>query len=195
MHREFRKPLIVVSPRICSAPQVRLPLSDFDDEEMSQTEQGIRFKRLIMDKTATSRAKDDSLPVERDVKRVVFCTGKVYYELDAEREAMGAEADVKIVRIEQLSPFPWDLVERELRRYPGAEPVWCQEEPMNMGAYSHVAPRFVTLFKRENIARPLDAWRYAGRAPAASTATGYGTVHAEEQVGLVKEALNDPLVM
>lgn len=63
---------------------------------------------------------------------------------------------------------------------------------MNMGAYSHVAPRFLTLFKRENVNRPLDALRYAGRAPAASTATGYGAVHAEEQVGLVKEALSDP---
>jgi 2-oxoglutarate dehydrogenase E1 component len=145
-----------------------------------------------MDKSATSRAKDDTLPIEPNAKRVVFCTGKVYYELDAEREATGAEADVKIVRIEQLCPFPWDLVERELRRYPNAEPVWCQEEPMNMGAYSHVAPRFLTLFKRENVNRPLDALRYAGRAPAASTATGYGAVHAEEQVGLVKEALNDP---
>ena len=193
VHREFRKPLIVVSPKnLLRHPKCVSPLSDFDDEEMSQTEQGIRFKRLIMDKTATSRAKDDTLPIERDVRRVVFCTGKVYYELDAEREAMGAEADVKIVRVEQLSPFPWDLVERELRRYPNAEPVWCQEEPMNMGAYSHVAPRFVTLFKQDKISRPLDALRYAGRAPAASTATGYGTVHAEEQVGLVKEALNDP---
>lgn len=63
---------------------------------------------------------------------------------------------------------------------------------MNMGAYAHVAPRFQTLFKTEKIRRPLDALRYAGRAPAASTATGYGQVHAEEQVGLVKEALTDP---
>ena len=84
-----------------------------------------------MDKSAKSRNKVDP-GVEPDAKRVVFCTGKVYYELDAEREAMGAEDDVKIVRIEQLSPFPWDLVDRELRRYPNAEVVWCQEEPMNI---------------------------------------------------------------
>ena len=103
---------------------------------------------------------------------------------------MGRESDVKIVRVEQLSPFPWDLVDRELRRYPNAEVVWCQEEPMNMGAWAHVAPRFQTLFKQPHVNRPLDALRYAGRAPSASTATGYGSVHAEEQVGLVKEALN-----
>ena len=192
VHREFRKPLIVVSPKnLLRHPKCVSPLDDFDDEEKSQTEQGIRFKRLIMDKTATSRAKDDSLPIEPNAKRGVFCTGKVYYELDAERETTGVESDVKIVRIEQLSPFPWDLVDRELRRYPNAEPVWCQEEPMNMGAFSHVAPRFQTLFKQKHIGRPLDALRYAGRAPAASTATGYGAVHAEEQVGLVKEALGD----
>ena len=91
------------------------------------------------------------------------------------------------MRIEQLSPFPWDLVGRELRRYPKAEVVWCQEEPINMGAYSHVAPRFQTLFK--DLKRPVDGLRYAGRAPAASTATGYGSVHSEEQVGFIKDAL------
>ena len=70
---------------------------------------------------------------------------------------MGRESDVKIVDVEQLSPFPWDLVDRELRRYPNAEVVWCQEEPMNMGAWAHVAPRFQTLFKQPHVNRPLDA--------------------------------------
>ena len=190
VHRDFRKPLIVVSPKnLLRHPKCVSPLTDFDDEVSSETEQGIRFKRLIMDKSATSR--DPNPPVESDVKRVVFCTGKIYYELDAEREAIGREHDVKIVRIEQLSPFPWDLVSRELRRYPNAEPVWCQEEPMNMGAYAHVMPRFQTLFKSEDINRPLDSLRYAGRAPSASTATGYGAVHAEEQMGLIKDALSN----
>jgi 2-oxoglutarate dehydrogenase E1 component len=63
--------------------------------------------------------------------------------------------------------------------------------PTTTGAFSHVAPRFQTLFKQKQISRPLDQLRYAGRAPAASTATGYGAVHAEEQVGLVKAALGD----
>jgi 2-oxoglutarate dehydrogenase E1 component len=147
VHRDFRKPLIVVSPKnLLRHPKCISPLSDFDDEEISHMEQGIRFKRLIMDKTAESR--DLNAPVEDHAARLVFCSGKIYYELDAEREAMGRESDVKIVRVEQLSPFPWDLVSRELRRYPNAEVVWCQEEPMNMGAYSHMAPRFQTLFKQ-----------------------------------------------
>jgi 2-oxoglutarate dehydrogenase E1 component len=85
VHREFRKPLIVISPKnLLRHPKCVSPLSDFDDEEASQTEQGIRFKRLIMDKTATSRNKVDP-PLEPNAKRVVFCTGKVYYELDAAR--------------------------------------------------------------------------------------------------------------
>jgi len=122
----------------------------------------------------------------------VLCSGKVYYELDAEREAKsGGQAGstatgVAIVRVEQLAPFPWDLVLRELRRYPDAEVVWAQEEPQNMGAFMHVLPRLQTALAAEG--RPT-AVRYAGRPPSASTATGFGGQHALEQAALLKDAL------
>jgi hypothetical protein len=71
---------------------------------------------------------------------------QVFYELHAERERQGKQAELAIVRLEQLAPFPFDLVCRELYRYPNAEPIWCQEEPMNMGAYFHVQVRVLLCF-------------------------------------------------
>ncbi len=78
----------------------------------------MRFKRLIMDESQTDRS--PSPPPQTAVKRLVLCSGKIYYELAAERERRGTQADVALVRLEQLAPFPFDLVMRELRRYPGA---------------------------------------------------------------------------
>ena len=166
-------------------PKCLSPLSEFDDVDSLTDAQGTRFKRLIMDKTAKVRGLTN-IPVEHHVQRLVFCSGKVYYELDAEREALKAEDTIKICRIEQLAPFPWDLVERELKRYPNAEVVWCQEEPLNMGAYPHVDQRIRTLFKHLGKEGEL---KYAGRNQAASPSTGYGSVHAEEQIKLIKDAL------
>ena len=146
----IRKPLIVVSPRVCRHFRVRLIADDFIDEEMSQTEQGHRFKRLIMDKSAASRAEDDSLPVERDVKRVVFCTGKVYYE-DAGRRARGDGRGGRMSRSYASGSsrrFRGTSSSRELRRVSGTPRAGVVlEEPMNMGAYSQIAPRFVTLLQ------------------------------------------------
>lgn len=186
IHRDYRKPLIVMSPKnLLRHPKCLSPLSEFDDVDSLTDAQGTRFKRLIMDKTAKVRGLTN-IPVEDHVQRLVFCSGKVYYELDAEREALKAEDTIKICRIEQLAPFPWDLVERELKRYPNAEVVWCQEEPLNMGAYTHVDQRIRTLFKHHGKEGEL---KYAGRNQAASPSTGYGSVHAEEQIKLIKDAL------
>lgn len=131
--------------------------------------------------------------VEPNVKRVVMCSGKVWYDLHAEREKRGLDkaGEVALVRVEQLAPFPFDLVTREMKRYPNAEVVWCQEEPMNMGAYFHVTPRLQTCMN--SIGRPLPAdgrIKYAGRAPSASTSTGYNAVHIQEQAQLVDQALD-----
>ena len=105
--------------------------------------------------------------------------------------------DVALVRVEQLSPFPWDLVERELRRYPGAEPVWCQEEPKNMGAWYFVRDRLLTTTRtiNEKVMRPA----YVGRRTMASPAEGYGDsvfwgAAAEPYLvnkGLAKDVLED----
>ena len=188
VHRDFRKPLVVMAPKnLLRHPKCKSDLSEFDDIAQTIDQQvGTRFKRLIMDKHATGR---DMKPQHvGDVQRVIFCTGKVYYELDAEREAGGPEAEKKvaIVRVEQLAPFPWDLVAREVRRYSGAELVWAQEEPKNMGAFTHVMPRLQTVLTAEGLPPVV---RYAGRAPSAATATGFGAYHAMEQAALLKDAL------
>jgi len=188
VHRDFRKPLVLMSPKnLLRHPRCRSELHELDDEAQATDNQGTRFKRLIMD----ARAQDRSLtptPMP-EVQRLVFCSGKVFYELDAEREAAGEAASAKlaVVRVEQLAPFPWDLVARELRRYPGAEVVWAQEEPKNMGAFSHCLPRLQTVLAAEG--RPQTAVRYAGRPASAATATGFGSYHATEQAGLLKDAL------
>ena len=185
VHREFLKPLVVMSPKnLLRHPKAVSDISEFDNSDDNDSLQGVRFKRLIMDKTSKSRSMDS--PAENEVERVIFCSGKVYYDLDDERDAAKNIDRVKICRIEQLAPFPWDLVKRELKRYPNAEVVWCQEEPMNMGAWWHVQPRMSTLFK--DLGRSGET-RYAGRKPASSPATGYAAVHAQEQAQLVADAI------
>ncbi|GJX90500.1 putative oxoglutarate dehydrogenase [Tanacetum coccineum] len=112
---------------------------------------------------------------------------QVYYELDEQRKS-GEGKDIAICRVEQLCPFPYDLIQRELKRYPNAEVVWCQEEPMNMGPYSYIAPRLATAMKALDRGT-IDDVKYVGRAPAAATATGFYTVHTREQSELVQKAL------
>lgn len=191
IHRQFRKPLIVFSPKnLLRHPKCKSALAEFDDVPDDQGIVGVRFKRLIMDDTGIMpKSREPRPPQESDYKRVVFCSGKVFYELHAERERQGKQNDVAIVRLEQLAPFPFDLVCRELYRYPNAEPVWCQEEPMNMGAYFHVQPRLESCMRAEG-RTTTGRITYAGRDPSASTATGYGEVHAQEQAKLIEHALD-----
>jgi 2-oxoglutarate dehydrogenase E1 component len=113
IHRDFRKPLIVMSPKNLLRHQAcRSNLSEFDDVQGHPgfDKQGTRFKRLIKDKS-------DHGAVEESIRRLILCSGKVYYELDEERKRVGAN-DVAICRMEQLCPVPYDLVHRELKRYP-----------------------------------------------------------------------------
>ena len=185
VHRDFRKPLVLMAPKLLLRhPKAKSALAEFDNV-VDADGAGTRFKRLIKDKGATSLA--DHPPPQRDVKRLVFCTGKVYYELDAEREAARAEGAVAIVRVEQIAPLPWDLVLRELRRYPDAEVVWAQEEPKNMGAFYHMLPRLQTALKA--VGREGAPVKYAGRPASAATATGFAAHHAAEQAALLKEAV------
>ncbi|PHT49163.1 hypothetical protein CQW23_13371 [Capsicum baccatum] len=117
---------------------------------------------------------------------------RIYYELDEER-AKAEGKDVALCRVEQLCPFPYDLIQRELKRYPNAEIVWCQEEPMNMGAFSYIAPRLCTAMKSVGRGN-MDDIKYVGRAPSAATATGFFQVHLKEQTELVQKALQqDPI--
>ncbi|KAG0477476.1 hypothetical protein HPP92_014317 [Vanilla planifolia] len=183
LHRDFRKPLIVMSPKsLLRHKDCKSNLSEFDDVagHPGFDKQGTRFKRLIKDQ-------NDHRAVEEGINRLVLCSGKVYYELDEERKEKGRN-DVAICRVEQLCPFPYDLAQRELKRYPNAEIVWCQEEPMNMGAYHYIVPRLGTAMK--SVGRgTLDDIKYVGRAPSAATATGFWSVHEKEQKELVEKAL------
>ena len=185
MHRDFRKPLVVMAPKsLLRHPKCKSALSELDDEA-DLDGAGTRFKRLIKDSSATEL--EDFPPPKPGVAKLIFCSGKVYYELEAQREAEGKEGKVAIVRVEQLAPLPWDLVLRELRRYPAAQVTWAQEEPQNMGAFLHMLPRLQTALKE--LGRGGEGVAYAGRACSASTATGFGSHHAAEQAELLKEAL------
>ncbi|CAN0837152.1 2-oxoglutarate dehydrogenase, mitochondrial [Linum grandiflorum] len=183
IHREFRKPLIVMSPKnLLRHKLCKSNLSEFDDVQGHDgfDKQGTRFKRLIKDQNAHS-------DVEQGIRRLLLCSGKVYYELEEERARVEAK-DIAICRVEQLCPFPFDLVQRELRRYPNAEIVWCQEEAMNMGAYSYILPRLATTMK--DMGRgSYDDIKYVGRGPSASTATGFYQVHKQEQSHILQRAM------
>jgi 2-oxoglutarate dehydrogenase E1 component len=123
---------------------------------------------------------------ETRVKRVVLCSGKVYYDLLAAAEER-AQADVYIMRLEQLYPFPAKALAAELVRFPGAEIVWCQEEPKNMGAWTFVMPEIEAVM--DSMGSKQARVGYAGRPAAASPATGLFKRHVKEQNKLVNEAL------
>ena len=144
-------------------------------------------KSLLRHKLATSTIEEFSDLNFRSVigetseikkaRKVILCTGKVYYDLIEARKS----DDVAIIRLEQLYPFPAEELKAELAKFKGAEIVWCQEEPRNMGAW-----KFVEELIEEIISRP----KYVGRISSASPATGYGSYHAKEQKKLIDEALS-----
>ena len=128
----------------------------------------------------------DPIAPPDQVKRVVICTGKVYYDLLAERRSREIK-DVAIIRLEQMYPFPENTLGRVLADYPNADVVWCQEEPENMGAWSFVDRRIekVLIANAGKATRPA----YVGREAAASPATGLARTHQAQQTALVAKAL------
>jgi 2-oxoglutarate dehydrogenase E1 component len=173
LHRPFRKPLIVMTPKSL----LRHKLCTSSLEEMGP---GSSFHRVMYEQPPSQ--------ADRDVTRVVLCSGKVYYDLVQRRQELGLDQVVALLRLEQLAPFPDEILAEELVRFPKRAPiVWCQEEPRNMGAWSFVAPRIEAVLERIGMrhTRPV----YAGRLPAASTATGLYQQHVREQSNLVETAL------
>ena len=165
MHQPFRKPLIVMMPKSL----LRHELSVSALEELTRG----AFARVI--------GEIDELPAA-EVRRAVFCSGKVYFDLLKARRKEGLR-DVALVRIEQLYPFPGGEYQAILNRYPNLrEVVWCQEEPQNQGAWYQIRHRL-----QEFVRRPV---LYAGRAPAAAPATGIAKIHEREQQALVSAALH-----
>ena len=171
IHRDFRKPLVIVTPK--SLLKHRLATS-----KLSEMAAGTSFHRVLDDIGTVD---------EKKVKRVVLCSGKVYYDLHEKREELGLK-DVYILRVEQLYPFPKHVLATYLERFPKAEKiVWCQEEPANMGAWFFVEPRIEESLARakHKVKRPV----YAGRTESASPATGLHRLHVREQAALVEQAL------
>ncbi|EFA04760.2 2-oxoglutarate dehydrogenase complex component E1 isoform X6 [Tribolium castaneum] len=165
----FRKPLILMTPKsLLRHPEAR---SSFD-EMLENTE----FMRIIPDKGAASQN-------PQNVKKVLFCSGKVYYDLRKAREERKLDNDIVITRVEQISPFPYDLIKNECAKYPNAQLCWAQEEHKNQGSWSYVQPRFETALtgSRDVI--------YVGRPTAASPATGSKAQHLKELANLLDDAM------
>ena len=171
LRRDFRKPLIIMTPK--SLLRHKLCVSTLDEMSGEST-----FHRVLYD--------NEVLCDDKDVKRVVLCSGKVYYDLYEERARRG-QTDVFFLRMEQIYPFPRKALLHELSRFPQADVVWCQEEPENMGAWTFIDRRLESVLVELDGAckRP----RYVGRAEAASPATGNHARHVREQEALVNEAL------
>ncbi len=178
LHRSFRKPLILMTPK--SLLRHKLCVSDAADFQ-----EGSSFHRVLWDDAERGHS-DMTLKPDAQIRRVVMCAGKVYYDLLEERDARGAD-DVYLLRIEQFYPFPAMSLVKELERFPQAEMVWCQEEPKNQGAWSFIEPNIEWVLGRIKGAHPRP--RYVGRATSASPATGLASQHKAQQQALVNEAL------
>jgi 2-oxoglutarate dehydrogenase E1 component len=172
LKRKFRKPLVVMTPK--SLLRHKLAASKLTDMA-----EGTHFKRVIPE--TQKLASDDK------IRRVIFTSGKVYYDLLEEREARKI-GDIAIVRVEQYYPFPAREIKAELTRYKNAEVVWCQEEPQNMGAWNFIGHRIGDLL--DELGRSSLRIGYAGRPEAASPAAGYLKIHEREQKALVDQALS-----
>jgi 2-oxoglutarate dehydrogenase E1 component len=169
--RRWRTPLVVFTPKSL----LRLPRAMSRAEDLANG----RFQPVIQDAIADERPED--------VRRVVFSSGKVYYDLLVERERCHGDerVPVALARVEQLYPWPEAGLAETIARYPNAETVtWCQEEPANMGAWTFVRERI------QGLLRPNQRLVYAGRREAASPAAGSGRIHKQEQAALVAAALH-----
>ena len=147
---------------------------------------GSSFHRVLWDDAHHGNS-DTQLVADDKIKRVVMCSGKVYYDLLAERDARGID-DVYLMRVEQYYPFPAISMVKELGRFKQAEMVWCQEEPKNQGAWTFIEPNIEWVLTRIGAknTRPV----YAGRATSASPATGLASQHKAQQAALVNDALS-----
>lgn len=159
MERPFRKPMVVMSPKSL----LRHPRCTSD---ISEIQEGTKFQEVLDDTSANSKK----------IKKVLLCTGKVYYDLLKAKEEQKRD-DIAIIRVEQLYPFPLKQVENLLKQYAGADVAWVQEEPKNMGAWLHILANL----------HPLNI-TCVSRKPSASPATGYKKVHDDEQAKIIEQA-------
>jgi 2-oxoglutarate dehydrogenase E1 component len=179
LKRKFRKPLILMTPK--SLLRHKRVVSRLDE-----LGPGTTFHRVLWDDAQSLAGEKIKLQADAKIRRVVLCTGKVYYDLYEARETAGRD-DVYILRVEQLYPFPARTLLHELGRFQNADVVWCQEEPKNMGAWTFIEPNIAWVL--DHLGNASRHPRYAGRPASASTATGQLSKHMQEQKALVTEAL------
>jgi 2-oxoglutarate dehydrogenase E1 component len=179
LKREIRKPLILMTPK--SLLRHKRAVSRLDEMAVGTT-----FHRLLWDDAQMLAGEKIKLVPDDKIRRVVLCTGKIYYDLYEEREKRGID-DVYLLRVEQLYPFPSKALVQELARFKQAEIVWCQEEPRNMGAWFFV-DTFIEWVLNQIGAKQRRP-RYAGRPAAAATATGLMSKHLTQLKQLLDDAL------
>lgn len=176
MHRQFRKPLVLFfSKQLLRHPLARSPLSEFTNDS--------HFQWIIEDVELGK-----SIGSKEEIKRIVLCSGQVYTALHKKRATI-EDKSTAFIKIEQIHPFPFAQLRDALDSYPALEDlVWCQEEPLNMGAYSFVAPRIGTVLNETKAKLEL---RYAGRDPSASVAAGSKAMHIAEEDAFLREAFQE----
>jgi len=181
LKRDFRKPLILMTPKsLLRHKRCVSTLAELSGESA--------FHRLLWDDAEHQDKNSVKLVKDSKIRRVVMCSGKVYYDLYEEREKRGID-DVYLLRVEQLYPFPAKALINELSRFKNAEMVWCQEEPKNMGAWSFIDPYLEWVL--QHIEAKNTRVRYTGRPAAASPATGLMSKHLAQLEAFLEDALGE----
>lgn len=179
LHRGFRKPLVLMTPK--SLLRHKLAISDLKDLATNTS-----FHRILWDDAQKGHS-DTKLVSDRNIRRVVMTSGKVYFDLLAERDKRGIN-DIYLLRLEQYYPFPFQSMTKELRRFKNAEFVWCQEEPRNQGAWTFIEPNIEWVLSR--LGAKQQRASYVGRQTSASPATGLLESHNAQQQQIVDEVLS-----
>ena len=181
LKRDFRKPLILMTPKsLLRHKRAVSTLAEMSGESS--------FHRLLWDDAEYLKDQPIKLVKDSKIRRVVLCSGKVYYDLYEEREKRGVN-DVYLLRVEQLYPFPAKALINELSRFRNAEMVWCQEEPKNMGSWSFIEPYLEWVLA--HIEAKSKRVRYTGRPASASTATGLMSKHLAQLEAFLEDALGE----
>ncbi|RZJ26033.1 MAG: 2-oxoglutarate dehydrogenase E1 component, partial [Brevundimonas sp.] len=184
MHRPFRKPLIIMTPK--SLLRHKKAVSSLADMA-----EGSSFHRVLHDDAQTRPdVAGIKIKADKDIRRVILCSGKVYYDLLERREKDAQDGkpvdDVYILRLEQFYPWPMKSLLTELGRFPNADLVWCQEEPKNMGGWTFVDPWIELTLEKLNV--KAKRARYVGRPASASTAAGLMSRHLKELDAFLTDA-------
>jgi 2-oxoglutarate dehydrogenase E1 component len=180
IHRTFRKPLIVFSPK--SLLRHKKCVSEIEDFLPENS-----FHRILPDHADFPEYNLIKLAKDEDIKRVVLCSGKVYFDISEKRETI-RNPKVQLLRIEQLYPFPVKKLASFLKRFKNADEfIWCQEEPENMGAWSFVE-KYIN-WTLDSVGAKSKKVQYVGRKPSASTATGYLKKHVQQQDEIISKVL------